>query len=263
MEEIKSTVLKWNDICTKIANFNQKGSPLYTNVLEVIKNIKEFANDIKLNRDRFNSILTQYLSENRAEVWIRYWIEHTKNPSFEYEWRTYLVNIDPNYDISYENAQDMKNRMESLRGISHCDDPAILAIHEGLDCEGNGWFCWYCDDMEGKWTDKLLKELKLTNNVFLNPILVKDFIDYAKGIVAIPESWTPPVEYTCYSGPLYKDGWTTIQCVKEIVSDIYYWGSLYKIKTDSHCSIFISMWFYMNTVPVLEIIVNKCKTLLE
>ena len=38
---------------------------------------------------------------------------------------------------------------------------------------------------------------------------------------------------------------------------------LYKIKTDSHCSIFISMWFYMNTVPVLEIIVNKCKTLLE
>jgi hypothetical protein len=277
MEEIKSTVLKWNTICNNIADFNRKGRPLYTNVLEVIKNIKEFTNDIKLNRDRFNSILNQYLSENRAEIWIQFWIEHAKkdelhttyrpsplNPSFEYEWTTYLVNIDPKYDVSYENAQTMMNRMKSLRDISNCDDPAILAIHEGLECEGNGWFCWHCDSMESKWDNKLLNELKSSNNVFLNPTLEKEFINYAKDILVIPESWAPPTEYSCYNGPEYKDGWTTIQCIKAIVESDHYWSSLYNIRRNSDYSIFISMWSYINTVTaVLDIIVYKCNTFLE
>jgi hypothetical protein len=266
MEEIKTTVLKWNGIYSKIENFNRKGNPLYTNVLEVIKNIKELANDITVCRDRFNVILNQYLSENRAEIWLRFYIENPKNPYFEQEWATYLAgrSVDPKYDISYENSQDMTNRMKSLRSISYCDDSEILAVHEGRECEGNGWFCWYCDDMESRWHNKLLNELKSSNNVFLNPVLQAEFVEYAKGILGIPESWSPPIEYTFYSGPVYKDGWTRIQCMKEIVESIYYWGSMYKIKTTSDYSIFISVLSYINTVPpILEIIVNKCDSLLS
>lgn len=275
MEEIKTTVLKWNAIYNKIKEFNQKGSPLYTNVLEVIKNIKELVNDITVCRDRFNVILNQYLSENRAEVWLRFWIEHTKkkpiplNTSFEHEWATYLPlrSVDPKYDISYENAQSMTNRMESLRSISNCDDPTILAIHEGRECEGNGWFCWHCDDMESRWHDKLLNELKSSNNVFLNTVLESEFIEYAKGIVAIliPDSWTPPIESNSspYVGPEYKDGWTTIQCIREILHRNYDWGPSYNIYSKSEYSIFISVLSYINTVPpILEKIVNKCDSLL-
>ena len=266
MEEIKSRVLKWNTIYNKIKEFNQKGSPLYTNVLEVIKNIKELANDITICHDRFNVILNQYLSENRAEVWLRYWIENPKNPSFEHEWAMYVAVkcLDPKYDISYQNSQAMTSRMESLRSISNCDDPAILAIHEGRECEGNGWFCWHCDDMESRWHDKLLNELKLSKNVFLNPVLQAEFIEYAKGIVAIPDSWTPPIECkSSYVGPEYKDGWTTIQCIREILDRNYHWGPLYNIYTNSEYSMFISVLSYINTVvPILETVVNKCDSLL-
>ena len=273
MEEIKSTIIKWNTIYTKISGFNQKSSPLYTNVLEVVKNINEYANDIIVNRKNFNSILNQYLSENRAEIWLRFWIEHVNlynpspmNSSFDYEWTTRLLNIDPKYDVSYENAQTMMKLMKSRRDMSHCDDPVILAIHEGRECEGNGWFCWHCDDMESKWADKLLKDLKLTNNVFLNPILKNEFIEYAKDIVVIPASWTPPIDYTSYNEhlePEYKSGWTTIQCIKVIVDNDYKWRPLYKLRTDSHYSIFISMWPFIKTVPpVLEIIVNKITSLI-
>jgi len=272
MDDIQSNINKWKKVYTTITEFDKKTSVQYTNVISTSNNIKDLATTIKSNIPTFKTIINQYLLDNRKEIWLRYWIQETStllihklngyryhisyivDPLFEKEWSTVENMVFPDtYNTLYRNAVAIIDTVKSKKSLLDCDDQSILALHEGKECQRNSWGCGICERMSYNWNQKLIKEALNTNNIFLNTKLQEEFIQYAKNIITIPDSWEPAKKHTCSIQKTYKNNATTIQNLRELIGSMYNWGLSHRLKTDSEYSTFISMWSYMDEItPVLD-----------
>jgi hypothetical protein len=57
--------------------------------------------------------------------------------------------------------------------------PEIEAIHEGKDCDFNGFFCWYCEDQDHALWRLQQIAIKASKNIFINTDLQELFIKAA------------------------------------------------------------------------------------
>lgn len=267
MNEIQTNILQWRKMYNLITDFNKKTSLQYTNVIDTSTNIKQLANSIKSNISNIKTVINTYLVENRREIWLRYWIQGTSSllthklngykypssyiidPLFENEWSTVENTVFPEtYNVLYSNALSIIDKVKSKSSLLDCDDPKILAIHEGKECQTGRWGCSMCEQISNKWNYKLINEALNTNNIFLNIKLQEEFIQYAKNVITIPDSWEPPKNLACSKTNTFKINATKIQNMREFIGSLYNWGLSYRLKTDSHYSTFISLWSYVDEI---------------
>ncbi len=144
------------------------------------------------HRAALNDWCTTYLDAHRPEIFARYYIERGA--------AALLAAFDRRAAIECEDiicgaslwtaAKQAVEAAIARLPIECCDDPTILAIHEGRQCEHNGYFCWHCDDMEAQWTRRIQDELKATQNPFLNVTAGRAFYRDYNG--PVPLTWVPP-----------------------------------------------------------------------
>lgn len=272
MDEVQAAVIQWRKSYEAILEFNTKTSQHYTNVTIARDRIRDLANSINTNIHSFKVTINQYLQDNRNEIWLRYWIQDTSesllhklngyrylisftvNPMFEQEWSAVENIIFPDsYDTLYKNALSILSAVHSKKSLLECDDPTIMAVHEGKECQDNSWGCGMCDRMSYTWNQKLIKEALNTNNIFLNTKLQEEFIQYAKNVIVVPDSWEPVKKYTSPVQITHIPGGTAIQNLRELIGSMYTWGLSYRLNTRSHYSTFMSLWSYLDEIaPVLD-----------
>jgi hypothetical protein len=115
----------------------------------------------------------------------------------------------------WREAVQLAEEALAKKSIDRCDDPAILAIHEGIQCESNGFFCWHCDDMEWRWHRKVLEEVHMNDNIFLNERARRNWT-----LRDPPESWPGPAPVPAPPHVRHgsMDGKTPFQAMKAFIA---------------------------------------------
>lgn len=186
------------------------------NVRIAIDTWTSFADLWTRERESIETWCQNYLAENRVAIFNQYMIDmgttaikqlldrgHMDLPA-DFAWHQLHEWIE---------AVQLANDAYAKKSIDRCDDPAILAIHEGLQCNNNGFFCWHCDDMESRWTMKVMSEVHANDNIFLNERAKRNWT-----LVEPPIGWSGPA-FSTNSPPNHAplDGKTPFQAMKAFI----------------------------------------------
>lgn len=214
MIDIKPVLEEWHKLYKEVEAVSDKKSNVYRNVTEGVQRLRRCGNYILFNLPAIKEWCEDYLSANRKEVWLRFWLSHASehfldkvddtrygtvlSPNFAEEWAAVMtgwVDSSGGFDVSIASLKSLMNEMHEKMDVLFCDVPEIRAIHEGLECVSNGWYCDYCDDTEFRWHRYLRTEIKKSRNIFLNREIQEEFVQgaLADPDIVIPETWRPPV----------------------------------------------------------------------
>ena len=304
--EIKEIIKKWKQLYDLILeNPYDIRNPYPINVREVIQKCRNLSKFLESNIEILRQWCVDYLAENRREVWIRFWLNNgTKeiseqinglsnnfndiydiiHPDFCKEWTEYILNkvpISKDYDESFKTACQIVKNYHQRRNVEFCDDPEILEIHLKKECNGDGWSCYNCDDLEHTWRNKLKKDIRNVRNIFINLNSQESFIQevLSSSKFVIPDDWSPPKLYSViskdhrkyiaiYTKEEYeeaiieqrswykKEGLTPYKCAENLLfSGIYssrnmgwYIDSIYG-NTDTPFQVFLSLWSFLDILP--------------
>jgi hypothetical protein len=267
---------------------------VYENVQHAIKSIEI----VEKNVEMVEQALTEYVEQNKTTSFIKEWLSYGIQllsrefvpyshemefpPDVKEVWPLFFDDtILEGYDISYPKTKDLMKMIREKSSISLCDDPDILAIHEGKKCNCM-YMCSYCDEMEVAWHKKVRSMYATPNNIFLHKNVQSEFV----------EKWCnhnysfkwPPAKVYHLSGyknvcitdyadmcayvketrKKYKQGGKTpLQCCDELGRDIL--STFHFISTnDSDLTIFMKLWSKIDMIP-LWIAYDKarCKEILK
>jgi hypothetical protein len=138
-----------------------------------------------------------------------------------------------------------------------CEDPDIAAIHEGKPCEGNGWYCDLCEDVDMKWEQKVGQELRALDNMFLNKErreeLVQTWLEKHRDqtVPRPPKAdFLTSLEIARKTRDKAQHVGTPMQCLREFLGSVYLEGGLH-LATTRHGPwyAFAELW---GNVEVLE-----------
>jgi len=175
------TILKeWETRTKDIYEFNKEGGSYYHNGKRVIQLYRELAEFLTTNEPAMRQWMMEYLDKNRKEVFTTWWTNHVAewakdqiqtwskkklHPNTKEEWdRIFGDEPVAKFDLAYRVTMDMKAKID----MSKCDDPTLLAYHEGNECDDNGWFCDLCDMPEMWWKEELQRRLANCIHPLLN-----------------------------------------------------------------------------------------------
>lgn len=272
-EEIQTILNKWNELYENIEHFNNEKSVYNKNWMYLIKSCRILSEYIYNNIDILKEWWNEYLKENRNELFIRFSLKYISDRLLKgIDWRCYSTSaIKPEiieqwaqiFPIShYEEAKEIVKTTLSKKDEKFCDDPEILKIHEGKEHYGYNWGCYYCDEVQDKWENKLYDSIKNSNNIFLNRTLQEDFIQKNKTSIDIGE-WIPIRVCDYYdSVEEYHDlnkntreelnklsGKTQYQMSEKYFKEcLYEWRVSYKIKFDTPFNLFYTLWPFLENI---------------
>jgi hypothetical protein len=191
----------------QIQDIDDQETVAFGNVSLAIERFQELAAFLQAYLPTMRQWTTDYLDKNRVSIFIRYWGEilhdealrtHSRiNPCVlqaKQEWDS-VFGKDPAASTAL--ADSVANETRRISALSHCNDPTILAIHEGKEhkysCE---WFgCDYCEDQERAWSSELNRRLTQSSHPLLNPkkqiSLSYTFREELDNVVVQPK-WEPP-----------------------------------------------------------------------
>jgi len=224
-QNVRDIIDKWLDLQADLNSVRLETSPNYKNISYCKNALQQLQEHIKTHMQTLQAWLQENLKATRKEKWVRVGLErgtayvqgiisdynHHRNPlppDYTKSWgqfynpqfynpQFYNSELFNNYDIDIQNAITLANNAVKRFDIKLCDDEEILKIHRNKPCEGNAWYCDLCDIQELNWKRKLQQNCKNTNNIFLNPVLQKEFIPLWSA--HIPEEeyaiWEPIKEY--------------------------------------------------------------------
>ena len=291
MIAMKHIIDKWLLLQSDIQEFKNPKSIYHNNVIEAIGRTRLLGKHIQQNLDEIQQWLSSYLNNNRAEIYLRYWLEtgneyllhyldnkqdHHHIHSRIHEWASFFDDSTfLTYDISFANAKEIVKNAVNRMDPNLCNDPLILDIHKGRDCVSNGWFCDYCEDLEHSWKNKLVEQAKQTNNVFLNKSLHDEFVNSVLNspiVSLIPNTWTFPKIYNgLYSfseKPLEtmedmiqkaretrnvyeKQGQTPFQACTDFISTVFSYSSGFSIQQSQMTKEWKIFRYFMNKMDVV------------
>lgn len=206
MEEIEPIILEWNEKIKKIKGFNERQTPQYGNVNHAVNAFRELATFLKEKEPILRKWMMNYLGEHRPKIYMKWWRHHIHN------WARGNIDFIYRHHILHPNAKEEWNRVFGLNQetcflladrmienlckkipISQCDDPTILAIHEGREHRGD-WYCDHCEEQEMRWKNELMRRLTECNHPALNlerHLWISDQTILDK----IGNKWEPPHEW--------------------------------------------------------------------
>jgi hypothetical protein len=182
-----------------------------------------------------------YLVEGRDNIYVRYHIElgsaHLLARLESYRQPVTIVPEVATFDGWTEAVRIVDEAVAQLP-FDRCNDPAILAIHEGQECNNNGFFCFICEDQELKWTYKIRDSVKTTINVFLNKNAPCPHLLAPSNWSGPPRPIPEPIEYTPLSGK------TAFQAMKALLDATMSLRFALRVKSyaKSDYDIFILLW---------------------
>lgn len=115
-----------------------------------------------------------YFEGNKQEIYNKFYLDAG--------WQLMSDNLNPHWRFkeadsdflefcpdlaAWRAAEELVRAARPRMDFRNCDDPQILAAHEGYPCNG-GLICILCDDMEHDWCGKIEAEVRRTDNIFLN-----------------------------------------------------------------------------------------------
>ena len=256
-----SLVKEWKRRHEEIFQFEDPKHVYYNNVLRAATAIEEFKVFVDTSVPMIEAWLHSYLTVNRQELYLKFWLRHgcecidhyldrrclpDSYPEFSEQWilPDILQTEKGAVSTSFQEATGAVAEYHRRKNIDQCDVPKILEIHKDKKCESNGWFCWTCEDVEFTWDRHLKDKLSASNNIFLNKKLHPVFLETA---LPFPPNWTPPEKhfdenrgsYGTAKSTVYtteermeesvrnrqeyqKDGKTPMQCMKEVMHHVKY-----------------------------------------
>jgi len=252
MEEIESIISEWNQKVKKIKGFNERQTIQYGNVNHAVHAFRELATFLKEKEPILRKWMMNYLEENRPKIYMKWWRHHIHNwarGNIDFIYRHHILHpyareewdrvFGANQETCFSLADRMIETLSKKVPISQCDDPTILAIHEGRDCHGD-WYCDNCEEQEMRWKNELIRRLTECNHPVLNlerHLWMSDQTILEK----IGNTWEPPHEWgckICHLGeyvtymathrdrdrPHQKMGQTPRQSMNDIINDAFYCG---------------------------------------
>lgn len=220
-------------------------------------------------RDTIEAWCQNYLAANRVAIFNQYMTDigtkainelfdsgRLKTPA-DFQWP------DAN---EWNEAVQLATEAHAKNSMDRCDDPAILEIHEGRECDYNGFFCWHCDDMEWRWNKKVKDDLHANDNVFLNE-RARRYADPC----APPATWTGPAVVSATPpnhGSL--DGKTPFQAMKAFIDNTMFLRFTLKDRkydTNTEYVDFLKVWTHRHdidaTLPVHSARIAEIEALLS
>lgn len=192
------------------------------NVRIAVDTWRRFAELWTKERDATEAWCQNYFAANRTTIFKNYWISLGANAMTEHLDRSPEVGNPPNSRLPdmhpafaepWTEAVRIVEAIHQRKPIEYCNVPEILEIHAGKQCENNGFYCWYCDDMETRWLHKLRDEACASNNIFLSPNARRTFT------CPVDKAWTGPPTKPTSTAPRHKsmDGKTPFQAMKAFI----------------------------------------------
>ena len=282
---ILSIVKEWLRLHKEILAFEDKQNSQYGNVRSAANAIGALRVFFISQRPYVDEWMRTMLSTRRAELWVRYWLHYGSEtfhrhlqdakpiarwrPEFHAEWERVPMILD-GMETSIAAAESALDDFIRRRDPSHCDQEEILALHKDKACESNGWFCWYCEDVEHEWEDYLRRQITGAKNVFFNKTLHDRFLDAVLPRLWVRPTWEPPrtFEHVYRRPPAFltgeervaaieaardtyaRDGKTPMQCMKEVLVHVKYdeeWRLDYSIRTE-----FDAFRFFWGRLPLIQ-----------
>lgn len=297
MEKIRDVIEKYK-LIKRNSNF------WYTNVHENITHELARMELIEKNLEMIEHTLETYITtcttkSTFLKEWLLYGIhlisKYLNEPNFavtdeiKQVWPIFFKGepIFQGYDISYDNALDIRETIKSMCSIDRCTDEEILAIHKNKKCNCM-YMCSYCEEMEDAWSKKVKNTYGSRTNIFLYPALQSEFVE--KWLAANPTYsnyvWPPKKVYYERNGYDSRDksisdfaevcakikdsrkkykigGKTPLQCHDELCRDIQ--GLFNTLQpTQSDFTIFMKLWNKIEIIPIwLRYDKARCKEILE
>jgi len=202
-----SILAEWEERVETIRQFDKTGTPFYHNVKHTIGLFRDLAAWLRTHIPALRAWMNAYLTAHRGEIFVNWWgrnfhdwairtANRTLHPQAQAEWDR-RFGSDPATCFSL--AHRVATASHAKYQFEHCDDPTILAIHEGKPHESYGWSCDLCDEQEDVWRKKLVRDLQHCYHHLLNPERRKWFYSCWKwrNVMAsiISDNWIPPHTY--------------------------------------------------------------------
>lgn len=204
---VDSILREWFWRIKQINDIDDQETVAFGNVSLAIERFQELAAFIQAYLPTLTTWMTDYLDKNRSEIFIRYWGEMIHSEAMQthprvvprllqakQEWDS-VFGKDPALCTTLSDRVVKKTR--EMWNVSNCDDPTILAIHEGKEhyssCE---WFgCDHCEEQEHAWHRELIRRMTESSHPLLNP-KKRTFLSYhfksELNEVVVQQKWEPP-----------------------------------------------------------------------
>jgi len=198
--------------------------------------------------------MMNYLEKHRPKIYMKWWRHHIHNwarGNIDFIYRHHILHPDAreewdrvfgaNQETCFSLADRMIEHLSKKVPISQCDDPTILAIHEGRACHGD-WYCDRCEERDMRWKNELTRRLTECNHPALN---LQRYLWMSDQIILekIGNTWEPPHvwgykmyhlgEYVTYMAsqrdkdvlsPHRRMGQTPFQKMKDLLSNVFQCG---------------------------------------
>ena len=301
--EVKDILENWTILAEEIDKFCQdhpykKHNPHMNNARRAIFLFYELMDYLTESLPLLEQWMNEYLAKNKKEIFIRWWGEHVPNwaedqlqrfsdyglyPNVQEEWDAVFGE---NRATCFSLAHSFALELRSKRSMEKCDNPTILAIHEGLDHDGDWYGCDLCDDQEHQWHAELLHRLQTCAHPLLNKNRRTRLLwGWNKHSL---EHWSPPHAWgvihdthrsgeMCYQLDVYKatidnsdtkaikQGYTRIQAIRPFLWDAFGRGKLqppfkYTKQHDKPYESFVFLWNRLGVLPFcIELFTERMK----
>jgi len=188
-DKILTIFKEWTEWYDKIT---QKISSKYEHN-DFLKDCHDFCEFLTIH----SSFLQQWCSEFRCTQsfdeqlrgWLTYGIMSNHSLShqeFQENWKLFfrkgdstpdIIQLgDKEFDISYPHYTKLLEQKVKEFDLKYCDEE-IKNIHKDKKCDGGGFYCFLCDEMESEWHIKVEKRYGSMNNIFISSEVSQLFIE--------------------------------------------------------------------------------------
>jgi hypothetical protein len=224
--DINSIIKEWRRLSTRAKLSIVNGTSYFYNVTFGLDACEELFKYIEGVKNDLIGWVVDYHLANRKHIWQRIGLEGGWNsvhkcdelpPDFETCWQPFWQPY-----LAARTAMDEYRR----RSAEPCDDPEILAIHAGNECEGD--MCWWCDEIDNAWKRMLYMQLNEQNphNIFIDYFALTTIYDNDVGPssdVFVTPVWSEPTYDTLdESRKVYgeRTGKTKVQLFIPLVENV-------------------------------------------
>ncbi len=286
----KELFIEWERLVKSLKDFHSETSDSFHNAPYALQKCKDLLKFMKKETPSIREWCTNYLEENRHELYVKYWLEHGWNhlnqhnggtgnlrfpprssdihPEFQDNWERIHVYMGVREESNFTTAVNLFMEAHKIHNPSNCHIEEINKYHEGKACDFNGYYCWYCEDVEDRWHYYLKKNLQAANNVFLNKDVKEKFLKKATEAKLALDTWKPPITNShIRSINLETNGKTATQIMHKIVEFASWQIQIWNLRTKSDYEKFNELWLFLESLDsklcVLEDALQKVEEIVN
>ena len=259
-KEVTTVLSEWESRIAQIKLFDTPERLTFGNVNIAVDRFRSLASFLQYYVPKLREWKDNYLKAHRKEIFVTFCgtalhaqLFDPKQDSITTE-RADWEAIFGNTPISYAIAEEIAIAIDKKRPITACDDPTILEIHQGKECDTESWLgCYLCETQHIQWNRFLTIQLKDSDHPLRNPRYLPQVIQQYDTELENCEGWAPPrpthkgIEEKCRNRER-KKGLTVFQQMQDLLHRVLYlWKPMGSNKT-MHDR-FFQVWDTIDRIP--------------